>query len=128
VRETISVDKTLDIEDNGKCFFVDTDAKVVTLPATATICIARSSISAHSAGLPEISPQAVDKIQAPICPAPTTRPWQHKATARRHDSVTLVGGDANGPNRLPRCAEHGPPALIAASQKQTTQGYGNHGN
>ncbi len=32
VRETISANKTLDAEDSGKAFFVDTDAVTVTLP------------------------------------------------------------------------------------------------
>jgi hypothetical protein len=35
VRETISADKTLDAEDSGKLFWVDTDAKIITLPAIA---------------------------------------------------------------------------------------------
>jgi hypothetical protein len=40
VRETISADKTLDAEDSGKLFWVDTDAKIVTLPAVAPVSTA----------------------------------------------------------------------------------------
>lgn len=99
VRETISVDKTLDIEDNGKCFFVDTDAKVVTLPAVATPLHCKIvNIGAFGGVFLKISPQAVDKIQGPDLPGTdNTALGNTKATARRHDSVTLVGGDANGP-------------------------------
>ncbi len=99
VRETISLDKTLDIEDNGKCFFVDTDAKVVTLPATATNLHCKIvNIGAFGGVFLKISPQAVDKIQGPDLPGTdNTALGNTKATARRGDSVTLVGGDANGP-------------------------------
>lgn len=99
VRETISVDKTLDIEDNGKAFFVDTDAKVVTLPAVATpVNCAIVNIGAFGAVFLKISPAAADKIQGPDLPGTdNTALGNTKATARRGDFVVLGTGDANGP-------------------------------
>lgn len=99
VRETISVDKTLDIEDNGKAFFVDTDAKVVTLPAVATpVNCAIVNIGAFGSVFLKISPAAVDKIQGPDLPGTdNTALGNTKATARRGDYVVLGTGDANGP-------------------------------
>jgi len=99
VRETISVDKTLDIEDNGKLFWVDTDAKVVTLPAVATpVNCALVNGGAFGAVFLKISPAAADKIQGPDLPGTdNTALGNTKATARRGDYVVLGTGDANGP-------------------------------
>lgn len=99
VRETISADKTLDIEDNGKAFFVDTDAKVVTLPATATpVNCAIVNIAPFGTVFLKISPQAADKIQGPDLPGTdNTALGNTKATARRGDYVRITTGDANGP-------------------------------
>ena len=98
-RETISADKTLDIEDNGKLFWVDTDAKVVTMPAVATpVNCAIVNGGAFGAVFLKISPAAADKIQGPDLPGTdNTALGNTKATARRGDYVVLVTGDANGP-------------------------------
>lgn len=97
-RETISADKTLDIEDNGKVFFVDTDAKIITLPAVATpINCKIVNIGAFGAVAVNISPNAVDKIQGPDLPGTDNKDLINtKATARRGDFVVLTTGDANG--------------------------------
>ena len=99
VRETISADKTLDIEDNGKLFWVDTDAKVVTMPAVATpVNCAIVNGGGFGAVFLKISPQAADKIQGPDLPGTdNTALGNTKATARRGDYVVLGTGDANGP-------------------------------
>ncbi len=99
VRETISANKTLDIEDNGKAFFVDTDAIVVTLPAVATpVNCAIVNAGAFGAVFLKISPAAADKIQGPDLPGTdNTALGNTKATARRGDHVVLGTGDANGP-------------------------------
>lgn len=99
VRETVSANKTLDIEDNGKAFFVDTDAVVVTLPAVATpVNCTIVNIGAFGAVKLSISPAAADKIQGPDLPGTDNKDLINtKATARRGDRVTLVTGDANGP-------------------------------
>lgn len=99
VRETISADKTLDIEDNGKLFVVDTDAKVVTMPAVATpVNCAIANGAAFGTVFVKISPAAADKIQGPDLPGTdNTALGNTKATARRGDYVVLGTGDANGP-------------------------------
>lgn len=99
VRETISANKTLDIQDNGKVFFVDTDAKVITMPAVATPVNCKIvNIGAFGAVLVAVSPDAADKIQGPDLPGTDDKDLLNtKATARRGDFVKLVAGDANGP-------------------------------
>ncbi len=98
IRETISLDKTLDIEDNGKVFFVDTDAKIITLPAVATpINCKIVNIGAYGAVAVNISPNAVDKVQGPDLPGTDNKDLINtKATAKRGDYVVLTTGDANG--------------------------------
>jgi hypothetical protein len=99
VRETLSANKTLDIEDNGKAFFVDTDAFTITLPATAVPLHCKIvNIGAFGTCIVKIAPVAADKIQGPDLPGTDNTPLNNtKATARRGDFVVLVGGDANGP-------------------------------
>lgn len=96
--ETISANKTLDIQDNGKVFFVDTDAKVITLPSVATpVNCTVVNIGAFGAVLVAISPAAIDKIHAPdIAGTDDKDHLNTKATAQRGDLTTLRTGDANG--------------------------------
>jgi hypothetical protein len=99
VREALSANKTLDIEDNGKLFWVDTDAFIITLPAvaTATNCKIVNG-GAYGTILVAISPNASDKVQGPDLPGTDDHDLQNtKATARRGDFVKLATGDANGP-------------------------------
>ena len=97
-RETLSTNKTLDIEDNGKLFVVDTDAVVITLPAVATPvnCVVMNGGAFAAVGL-QISPNASDKVQGPDLPGTDNKDLINtKATARRGDFAKLVTGDANG--------------------------------
>lgn len=98
-RETLSATKTLDIEDNGKLFWVDTDAFIITLPAVATPTNCKIvNGGAFGAVLLSISPAAADKVQGPDLPGTDNKDLQNtKATARRGDFAKLVTGDANGP-------------------------------
>lgn len=98
VRETISGAKTLDIEDNGKVFFVDTTA-VITLPATATPVNAKIvNIGPFGTVQVSLSPQAADKVQGPDLPGTDDHDLVNTlATARRGDFAVLTTGDANGP-------------------------------
>lgn len=99
IREAITVDKTLDIEDNGKLFVVTVDAKIITLPAVATPvnCVVMNG-GAFGAVAVNISPAAADKIQGPDLPGTDNKDLINtKATARRGDFVRLATGDANGP-------------------------------
>ncbi|MBI2313578.1 MAG: hypothetical protein HYU77_13845 [Betaproteobacteria bacterium] len=98
-RETISADKTLDAEDSGKLFWVDTDAKVITLPAIADGlggCLIING-GAFGAVAVNVSPAAVDMILGPdITGADNKDLINTKATARRGDRVKIDLGDADG--------------------------------
>jgi len=99
VREAVSANKTLDIEDNGKLFWIDTDATVTTMPAVATPvnCLIVNG-GAFGTVAVNISPQAADKIQGPDLPGTDNKDLINtKATARRGDRARMVTGDANGP-------------------------------
>ncbi len=99
VREAITVDKTLDIEDNGKLFVVTADAKIITLPAVATPvnCVVLNGGAFGTVAI-NVSPAAADKIQGPDLPGTDNKDLINtKATARRGDFVRLATGDANGP-------------------------------
>ena len=103
VRETISADKTLDAEDSGKLFWVDTDAKTVTLPVIATGLDGFVVINGGAFGtvLVTISPGANDMILGPdITGADNKDLLNTKATARRGDLVILGGNDADGYSTL----------------------------
>lgn len=97
-REAISANKTLDIEDNGKLFWVDTDAVVITLPAVATPvnCTIVNGGSYGTVAV-NISPNASDKVQGPDLPGTDNKDLINtKATAQRGDLAELVTGDADG--------------------------------
>jgi hypothetical protein len=99
VREAITVDKTLDIQDNGKLFVVTADAKIITMPAVATpVNCAIMNGGAFGTIAVNVSPDAADKVQGPDLPGTDNKDLINtKATARRGDFVKLVTGDANGP-------------------------------
>lgn len=98
-RATISADTTLAITDNGKAFFVDTDAKVITMPAVATpVNCTIVNMGAFGTVFVKISPNASDRIQGPdLAGTDNVALSNTKATARRGDYVVLGTGDANGP-------------------------------
>lgn len=99
VRETISADKTLDAEDSGKLFWVDTDAKVITLPAIATGLDGCMVVNGGSYGTVAVtlSPNASDMILGPdITGADNKDLINTKATAQRGDFVIFGGNDADG--------------------------------
>lgn len=99
IRETISADKTLDMQDNGKLFWVDTDAKIITMPAVASPVNCKIvNGGAFGTVAVNISPNASDKIQGPDLPGTDDHDLINtKATARRGDSAVMITGDANGP-------------------------------
>jgi len=98
IRETVSGALTLDIQDNGKIFFVDTDAVVITLPVVATPVNCKIvNIGAFGAVKLSIDPAAADKVQGPDLPGTDNKDLINtKATAKRGDYVVLTTGDANG--------------------------------
>lgn len=91
---TVSDDLTLDIEDNGKVLFVDTDAKAITLPAVATgLSVTIVNIGAFGTVAVNVDPAAADMIHAPdIAGTDNKDHINTKATARRGDLVQLIGG------------------------------------
>ena len=98
VCETISANKTLDVEDTGKAFFVDTDATTTTLPATTTgiDCVVVNA-GAYGTVAVNLDPQAADKIMGPdIAGADNKDLINTKATAQRGDFVALKDGHADG--------------------------------
>lgn len=97
-KETISANKTLDAQDTGKTFFVDTDAKTVTLPATATaLDCTIVNIGAYGTVAVNVSPQSADKIMGPdIAGTDDTDLINTKATAQRGDRVSLYSGHTDG--------------------------------
>lgn len=99
VREVISANKTLDAEDTGKLFWIDTDAVTVTLPAVATGLFGARFINGGAFGAIAVtlSPQAADSILGPDITAADDKDLINtKATAQRGDSVVLDSGDADG--------------------------------
>lgn len=98
-REAISDNKTLDAQDTGKLFFVDTDAKTITLPAIADGYAGGMIINGGAFGTVAvtISPNANDMILGPdITGADNKDLINTKATAKRGDRVKLDLGDADG--------------------------------
>lgn len=99
VKETISANKTLDAQDTGKVFFVDTDAVVITLPAIADGLggVKVVNIGAYGTVAVTLSPAAADMILGPdITGADDKDLINTKATAKRGDYVKLDLGDADG--------------------------------
>jgi len=96
--ETVSDNKTLDVQDTGKAFFVDTDAKTITLPATTTgLKCAIVNVGAYGAVAVNISPNANDKIMGPDIAGTDNKDLINtKATAQRGDFVILQDGHADG--------------------------------
>lgn len=97
-KETISTNKTLDAQDTGKTFFVDTDALTVTLPATATaLDCTIVNIGAFGGVAVNVSPAAADKIMGPDIAGTDNKDLINtKATAQRGDLVSLYSGHADG--------------------------------
>lgn len=98
VREAISANKTLDSEDSGKLFWVDTDAVTITLPAVATPALCKIvNGGAYGTVAVTISPNANDSLEGPdITAADNKDIINTKATARRGDFAKLGFVDAAG--------------------------------
>lgn len=95
--ETISANKTLDEADSGKVFFVDTDAKIVTLPAVAKMGFTLVNAGAFGAILLAIAPNANDGVGGVDLTSTDNKALRNtKATANRGDMVSIEYGDATG--------------------------------
>jgi hypothetical protein len=96
--ETVSTNKTLDIEDVGKCLQVDTDGVVITLPATAAgLRFVVQNIAGDGVALVGVSPQASDKIMgADLAGTDDHDENNTKATAKTGDWIDIRYGSADG--------------------------------
>jgi len=94
----VSANKTLALADCDIVQIVDTDAKLVTLPATADgLHFIIMNGGADAAVLVAIDPNSADKISgAGLSPVDNKDLQNTKATAKFGDYVELIGGDANG--------------------------------
>lgn len=106
VTELVTDDKTLDANDSGKVFFIATDAKTFTLPATA-VGLEYTFVNTGSDGnnIITISPNAADGIFGTITLAGTvvqmagtadTDIINTKASALKGDMVKLIGDGVDG--------------------------------
>lgn len=98
LHETVSDNITLDAQDSGKVLHIKTDAKTITLPATATaIDVIIVNDGADGGVSVNISPNANDKIfGVNIAGTENKDLINTKLTAIRGDYVRIVGGDATG--------------------------------
>lgn len=98
IHELKSASFTLDAEDGGKVFWIDTDAQTFTLPAVGGINnIVFANAGAYGAVAINISPNAADMIEgADITAADNKDLINTKATANRGDYAVIFDGDANG--------------------------------
>ena len=95
--ETISANKTLDAQDTGKVFFVDTDAKTITLPAVAGMAFRIVNAGAYGTVAVDVAPNASDKIMSEDISATDNHGLINtKATACRGDYLDIEYGDATG--------------------------------
>ncbi len=101
VRETLTRTKTVDAQDRGQLFAVTDagDADALTLPAIADGLsgITILAVGAFGTTAVTIDPAAADMILGPdLTGADNKDLICTKATQRRGDFVTLIGGDADG--------------------------------
>lgn len=95
--ETVSDNKTLDEQDSGKVFFVDTDDKTITLPAVAGMAFRIVNAGAFGTVEVDIAPNAVDGIASPDRASTDNHGIVNTlATACRGDYVDIEYGDATG--------------------------------
>lgn len=95
--ETVADDKTLDVQDTGKVFFVTTDAKTITLPAVEGMSFAVVNAAAYGTVAVNISPNANDMIEGPDLAGVDNKDLINtKATANRGDYAVIEYADANG--------------------------------
>lgn len=95
--ETVSADKTLDNQDTGKVFFVDTDDKTITLPAVAAMAFRIVNAGAFGTVGWDVAPNASDLIIYKDSSGTDNHGLINtKATARRGDYLDIEYGDATG--------------------------------
>lgn len=95
--ETVSDNKTLDEQDTAKGFWVDTDAKTITLPAVLALSCMVMNGGADGAILVTVAPNSADGIAYKDAASTDNKALLNtKATARRGDYAVIEYGDADG--------------------------------
>lgn len=95
---TVSSNKTLAADDAGIVQEVDTDAVVITLPATVVgLVFTIRNVAADGAAKVSVSPQAADLIQGNgFTAADDKDAINTKATAKKGDELTVIGNGTTG--------------------------------
>jgi hypothetical protein len=98
VAATVSANTTLNATHSGKALFVDTDAKIITLPAVEGMAgIKVVNIGAFGAVGVKVTPGTGDMIEGPeITGSDNKYIINTKTTARRGDYIDIQIGDSNG--------------------------------
>lgn len=95
--ETVSANKALANTDTGKVFFVDTDAKTITLPAVTAMSCRIVNAGAYGTVAVDVAPNASDLIVSPGEAGTDNHGLINtKATACRGDYIDIEYGDADG--------------------------------
>lgn len=95
--EAFSANATLDEQDTGKGFWVDSDAKVITLPAVLALSCMVMNGGADGTILVTVAPNANDGIAYKDTASTDNKALLNtKATARRGDYAVIEYGDADG--------------------------------
>ncbi len=97
-KETVSANKTLDAQDSGKIMDVDTDAVVITLPATVVGYIYTiRNVAADGAAKVSIDPDSNDKIIGDDDAGVDDKDLiSTKTTAKKGDYIKLIGDGVLG--------------------------------
>ncbi len=98
VKQTKSANYTMDLDDSGHRTYIDTDAFVITLPATVVgLSYTFVNAGADGAVLIKISPNSSDYIAgANLTKVDNKALLNTKTTAKKGDMVTIVGDGVNG--------------------------------
>lgn len=98
IKETKSTNYTLDSQDCGKIIQVDTDAVVITLPATVVgLNFTVMNIAEDGQALVSLSPAAADLIVGNDDTGTDDKDLQNtKATAKKGDYVKVIGNGTTG--------------------------------
>jgi hypothetical protein len=95
--ETVSANKTLNNEDTGKVFFVDTNDKTITLPAVAPMAFRIVNAGAYGTVAVDVAPNASDlMISKGEAGTDSHGLINTKTTACRGDYIDIEYGDATG--------------------------------
>ena len=97
--EAVADNKTLDVEDVGKAFYVTADAKTITLPSTDVMLgpIVIINAVADGGAAVNVSPAAADLIKGPdVAGTDNKDQINTKTTAILHDYISIIADGVEG--------------------------------